>query len=209
LLSTSTAAIPRNRDRDRHHELDYDRDRDRDLANALDHARDLLHDFARKLAHELVRDLNVAFSLARDLAHDLKRTHDRTRLLARDGDPDLARIHSRDRDLDHRRASDLALALEFARDRVLADRGNFVGDMAGLLQVRSSRAATRVLHSAVRVLPLGARDRYREEFERELLDLAANGVSRRGQLAHAAKVAGRAWTLRRATRRSSLAKDTG
>lgn len=63
-----------------------------------------------------------------------------------------------------------------------------------------ARAAARLAAAAARLLPPPERARYGEEFRSELWDLAAAGVGRRAQLAHAARVAARAAAMRPALR---------
>ncbi|WP_433306438.1 hypothetical protein ACQP2F_20795 [Actinoplanes sp. CA-030573] len=65
---------------------------------------------------------------------------------------------------------------------------------------RLAGSAIRLLTVVLVFVPRPHRDRYREEFTGELLDLAETGAGRARQLMYAARLIGHAWSLRRQLR---------
>lgn len=140
--------------------------------------------------------------------HDLN-LHDRARDLARDLDLAIAR----DRDL--ARARDLVSCLDEAAVRTaeivqrleVSDSTNERDVGAGEAVLAPARVVVGLVARVTRVLPVGERVRYREEFDAELHDVAQAGVSRRAELAYALRVSVRVWSLRRALRAPSPAGE--
>ncbi|MGI9002441.1 MAG: hypothetical protein ACR2GH_12340 [Pseudonocardia sp.] len=189
------------RDLDRACDLarDLDRDLDRALVLVLDlaHARDLARDLALNLAHARDLDLDLARARARDLALNLIRARDLARDLARG--LGLGLVH----DLDQIRELDRALANLCALvDRFHADLQAVAaaGDNAMAIGATPCRSAHRLLGMAIRLLPAGRRDRWREELTAELIQVAEAGISRVGQVRHGLRVLMGVPTLRRALR---------
>ena len=177
------------------------------LVHDLGVDRDDVRRRARDLSELLARNLAGARDLDLDLASDLGSVLDLAGLLDPDLDPgpggDLGGSWARARgdtarDLTRDVVVALAVVAADVRARVNGARGAMTP--AGPAAPVAAAAATRVLRHAVRMLPGGARDRYREELAAELADLAAAGTSRRGQLAFTLRLAGRMWSVRCALR---------
>jgi hypothetical protein len=156
----------------------------REQARMFDRELDLGEHAARELIRELIRPRALvlyadggfprpgAQALAAELTADLGRFRD------------LAQEYVEARELAHVRLR------RFTVDPVVVARP---------APATSWMAAGLVAH-AVRALPAASRARWREEFDGELRELAEAAVGRRAQVRHAARVAVRAWTLRRALR---------
>lgn len=82
-------------------------------------------------------------------------------------------------------------------DTAVADRPMSDGAVPAAL-------AVRVTHGAVRVLPLGSRSRYDDEFASELYEIAAGGADWRAQVMYAVRLVDRAWRLRAELREAAL-----
>lgn len=176
--------------------------RSRDLGDALDRTLDLIHpqgvDLARSFDRtlNLIRTLNLAHAQAQAL--DLAPTVDRVldRALDIDHTLDLARDISHtidgDGESDIARLADVVQRL-FAAGRLLVNRP---ASAARTRRVGTARLAGRVADLATRVLPPQHRARYGEEYRSELYELAAAGITRRGQLTYAIRLLDRAWVLR-------------
>ena len=200
------------------HDLAHDLARDHDLDHARDLARDLDLDLARDLARDLSRDRDL--SLSHDLDRALSRDRDLARAIARAIARALSHALSRARAIARARARvgardltrdldlDLVGAIEAARQMVtlLAAALSASAVTAGWLVqgdsggVQPGRVAVGVVQRMVRVLPIGDRARFRQEFLAELHALAQEQAPRRVQLGHVLRAAAGMWSLRRVLR---------
>lgn len=153
----------------------------RDLASDLDNAEVLVGTLARTNA--LARALTDAGALDLDRASDLDRAFHHTHALARA----LARGTARDLACD--RAHDLARDLAELDPTAHWTRAVVAGG-AGSTPGRMSRGLVVL---AVRLLPIAARLRYRDELCGELIELPC-----RARWGHALRVLACGWQLRRA-----------
>ncbi|WP_331722843.1 hypothetical protein OG848_47740 (plasmid) [Streptomyces canus] len=154
------------------------------------------------------RDFNRAVALARGLVLVLDLDLDLVRVL----DRDLLRVRARARaltlDLDSvpdRVVQDVVRLLESARLNAALLAAAGVEPVADGHKARVSGSARWLVGVASRVVPVGERGRYAEEWQGELWDLGqpARGRRRR-QLAHALRLLSRTWGVRggvRAARR--------
>jgi hypothetical protein len=209
------------------------RDLDRSLVQALNRARALDYQLSRGRVHELTvalaRDLHQVRLQASEFELELDLEDDRARHLVRGltRQRDFALIDDYDRSGHMARARALArllgddldqvrsLAEELAAAHERADSRHFAyarqqtpaADAGGgEPAVAPARMAAGLVAHAVRVLPAAHQGRWREEFDAELLEFAEAVATRRTQLRHAVRVAGRAWSLRRALQSPSPAE---
>lgn len=199
-----------------------------DLGRARSRASDLAHvlDRAYNQARYWEGLTSHVRNLSRDVTAELVAT--RTRLGGRTGalTLDLARTHAlydddacasaliyeraraerTGRDLPHARdlTRDLARARALTRDLVVyvtraATQQHAAGQIAPL--------ADHLLSAASRLLPVGDRARYAEEFWSELSEIACAGTRHRAQLAYASHAVISAWRLRAELRASRAPKE--
>ena len=197
------------------------RELDRALVQALNRARALDYQLPRARVRELVVALADDLRQIRELAAEFEPALDGRAATLLDGlvnglDPVLVDDldHSaRARSLARRLAMDLdrfrALSDEFVEARQRADTHLAPSHpvSATAPPVAPARAAAGLVAQAVRALPATHRARWREEFDAELEELAAAATSRRAQIGHATRVAGRVWFLRRALLARTPAAD--
>jgi hypothetical protein len=166
-------------------DLALSRTRDRDLSHALTLTRDLTH--ALDLNHTLDRPhaLDLAHTLA--LAHARAHAHAGDRAYALDPTRDSTCTLAIDRA--HNCATELIRALDRARDSHFAARQEAVTGSGSSIP---GRVPWGVLALATRVLPVGERPRYREEFHVEIVELPNHE-----RFGYALRVLARAWELRR------------
>jgi hypothetical protein len=193
---------------------DLARDLDEALAFVRDQAPPIVRIRARVRALDDLldrncnRDFNRAVALARGLVLDL----DLVRVPVRDRDRDLLRVRARARaltlDLDSvpdRVVQDVVRLLESARLNAALLAAPGVEPVADGQRVRVSGSARWLVGVASRVVPVGERARYAEEWQGELWDLGRpTRGRRRRQLAHALRLLSRTWGVRggvRAARR--------
>jgi hypothetical protein len=162
----------------------------RDLAEALDLDPERALVLARVLARTRSRD--GAQAHAHVLARARLRMPHLAPYLAHARDLALALTSGPDPTLD--RARTLARALRTASRNVGVAQGG--SGTVGSRNVAPATGAVRLIRGAVRVLPAEHRDRYRDEFDSELYELAAAGAARAAQLAYALRLLDRAWILR-------------
>jgi hypothetical protein len=203
-----------------------------DLASDLASASYRASDLARDLAGIDVYHLGSARDRALALADDLTRARDLVQLddlasvsvRARDLARDLAGVlalalaratylhqdRHRHRDFSRARelAGDLSEACEAARRlerRVVeSSQQKRRPDSAKAAQPAVAVTAVRLARSAVRILPVGCRDRYDGEFASELHEIAAEGASRWAQLSYGLRLLDRAWQLRAELREAAV-----
>lgn len=179
------------------------RNRARNQARLLALARDL----AEALDLDPERALVLARALARTRSRDGAQAHAHVLARARLRMPHLAPYLAHARDLALALTSGPEPTLDRARTlaRALRTASHNVGaaGTATSHKMAPATGATKLIRSAVRVLPAEHRDRYRDEFDSELYELTAAGASRAAQLAYAVRLLDRAWVLRAELRESA------
>jgi hypothetical protein len=89
------------------------------------------------------------------------------------------------------------------------ENGQHEGAGSRTVTVQPSSPAHWLVQASSRLLPAASRDRYLEEFTGELRELADSEASSRAQLAHALRLAARAWSLRNALPADAPRSTTG
>jgi hypothetical protein len=180
-------------------DLAFARARDRDLDLALDLALDLDRALARVPARVLDRVL-ARVALAR-VALDRDLALDRVVALARALARDLALVRALDLDRDRDRVLALARARRVSVELVGLLEELVAGSVSGAGSVRVAVWAGWLVGLALRVVPVGERGRYGEEWRGELWDLAGQGGGRRRrQTVHAVRTLACAWSVRSGVR---------
>ncbi|MFE2070653.1 hypothetical protein ACFXDH_51285 [Streptomyces sp. NPDC059467] len=194
--------------------------RNHKLVRELDLALDSIREGVRAVDGFLVLDLAtpcdrlITLALALDLAVDrdregvldhlraIGRVLDHIRLsihsLARQRDRDSLRVRGRVRfpGLDLNCVRDLVLALDNAVGCVRVLEARLLEELGRGYGVRVGWCAGWLVRVACRMVPVGERGRYAEEWRGELWELGEGRRRRRRQVMHAVRLAGRAWGVR-------------
>ncbi|MEU1879616.1 hypothetical protein ABZ470_20070 [Streptosporangium sp. NPDC020072] len=177
-----------------------------DLDRALTLARRLDHTltFVRTYTLDFQRGSHQARDLAHALHHALERTHalgfDLDRIPTYELDLDYARTRARARILaDHLDAmGQRAVEISEHLERLSAQASPAEPVVAEKKAVPISRSAEHMVSLMMKLLPAVRRDRYAEEFNAELYDLAELKSTRTVQVVYALRQFGRVWQLREA-----------